>query len=77
MWKIRIFAVFSPFEPEKMRFSRVFRGFFLAFSKSLGYSPLRSGFSVRKQKESPRLASSNSRHEKIQEDKNTRWQPSQ
>jgi len=31
---------------KKRRFSSVFRGFSLAFSKSLGYSPERPGFSV-------------------------------
>jgi hypothetical protein len=38
MWKTRIFAVFLRAIVKKSRFSSVFRGFSLAFSKSLGYS---------------------------------------
>jgi hypothetical protein len=46
MWKTRIFAVFSRPIVKNTRFSSVFRGFSLAFSKSLGYSAQRPGFSV-------------------------------
>jgi len=55
MWKTRIFTAFLPSDSKKTHFSSVFRGFFLAFSKSVGYSPLRPGFFGAKQGESPRL----------------------
>jgi hypothetical protein len=44
MWKTRIFTVFSRLIVKKARFSGVFHGFSLAFSKSLGYSAQRPGF---------------------------------
>jgi hypothetical protein len=44
MWKTRIFTVFLWAIVKNMRFSSVFRGFSLAFSKSLGYSAHRPGF---------------------------------
>jgi len=61
MWKTRIFAAFLRLAPEKPRFSSVFRGFSLAFSKSVGYSAQRPGFSVQAPGESPWLAPSNLR----------------
>jgi hypothetical protein len=56
MWKTRIFAVFSRPITQKSRFSSVFCGFSLAFSKCLGYSAERPGFSVQA-KGNPQLAS--------------------
>src|SRR5260221_12709854 len=47
MWKTRIFAGFWRPIVKNTRFSSVFRGFSLAFSKSLGYGAQRPGFSVR------------------------------
>src|SRR5258706_13814583 len=47
MWKTRIFAGFWRPIVKNTRFSSVFRGFSLAFSKSLGYSAQRPGFSER------------------------------
>jgi hypothetical protein len=44
MWKTRIFTGFLLPNLENSRFSGVFRGFSLAFSKSLGYSAQRLGF---------------------------------
>jgi hypothetical protein len=61
MWKTRIFTVFSRSIMKKTRFSSVFRGFSLAFSKSLGYSAQRPGFFGASKGESPRLASRTSR----------------
>jgi hypothetical protein len=46
MWKTRIFTVFWRSSVQKARFSSVFRGFSLAFSKCLGYSAERPGLSV-------------------------------
>jgi hypothetical protein len=44
MWKTRIFTVFLRAIVKNTRFSGVFCGFLLAFSKSLGYSAHRPGF---------------------------------
>jgi hypothetical protein len=46
MWKTRILTAFLRVTPKNSRFSSLFRGFSLAFSKSVGYSAQRPGFSV-------------------------------
>jgi hypothetical protein len=77
MWKTRIFTAFWRPIAKKSRFSGVFSGFSLAFSKRLGYSAHRPGFSAHKRGESAAGLEHFGVTKKIQEDKNTRWQPSQ
>src|SRR3979490_3334817 len=65
MWKTRIFTVFSRSIIKKTRFSSVFRGFSLAFSKSLGYSAQRPGFRCKQGRESAAGLTHLEVHEKI------------
>jgi hypothetical protein len=65
MWKTRIFTVFSRSNLKNPRFSSVFCGFSLAFSKSLGYSAQRPGFfGVSKGRESAAVLDHLEVHEK-------------
>jgi hypothetical protein len=55
-----------------------FRGFFtLSREKALAIVPNGSDFSVQARRESAAGLAQREAHEKNQEDKNTRWQPSQ
>jgi hypothetical protein len=77
MWKTRIFTVFFRPIVKKTRFSSVLAAFRLRSQKALAIVPFGPDFSVQPRRESAAGLQHFEAHEKNQEDKNTRWQPSQ